>query len=62
MESNDRNTNTPQISNNPNMEIIDELTIKVKTIDSNEYMIKANPSTLINEVKTRIFDVIKNLK
>jgi len=56
MESYDKN-----IISKEEIEIQDkeEISIKVKTIDSNEYIVNTNKTSLISEVKKELEEVIK---
>ena len=56
MESHDKN-----IISKEEIEIQDkeEISIKVKTIDSNEYIVKTNRTSLISEVKKELEEVIR---
>ena len=56
MESHDKN-----IISKEEIEIQDkeEISIKVKTIDSNEYIVNTNKTSLISEVKKELEEVIK---
>ena len=55
MESNDKIFTNEKIENNE----MEKISIKVKTIDSNEYIVNANRASLISEVKKQLEEVIK---
>ena len=51
MESNDKKINTDEkIENNE----LEKISIKVKTIDSNEYIVNANKASLISDIKKEL--------
>jgi len=55
MESNDKKINTDEkIENNE----LEKISIKVKTIDSNEYIVNANKASLISDIKKELEEVI----
>jgi hypothetical protein len=55
MESNNNNINSNSKIDNDEIE---KISIKVKTIDSNEYIVSAFRSSLITDVKKEIEEVI----
>lgn len=56
------NTNSAQINELPLNEDLEEISIKVKTIDSNEYLVNTNKDSSVSDLKQKIEQVSFNFQ